>query len=221
MGQGNSKANGPQVTTHDRAILKLKVQRDKLAQSKRRLAIVVDKETQLAISCLQSSPPDRERAKLALRKKKRQQSLLQQLESQSDALEQIIETIEFKLIEKDVLHGLEMGNTVLKEINSEMSIERVDKIMDESAEGVLYQQELSERLSEVLTTGEEREVDDELYQMQVEMGMVDNSHKLDALPSVSKAEIKIVQQQNANDELESSPPQEQEQEQEQRQLLPA
>lgn len=197
MGNSNSKPKGPQITDHDRAVLNLKVQRDKLAQSKRRLAIVVDKETQIAMACLNASPPDREKAKLALRKKKRQQSLLGQLESQSDTLEQIIETIEFKLIEKDVLHGLEMGNSVLKEINKELSIEKVDRIMDESAEGVQYQMELSERLSEVLTTGEESEVESELYQMQVELGMVEdktkntNSAAVDKLQKLPKVSDKI------------------------------
>lgn len=172
MGQSDSKPLKPQVTAHDKAVLQLKLQRDKLSQSKKRIALVVDKETEIAKACLRQQPPNKTRAKLALRKKKRQQSLLEQLESQSDTLEKLIDTIEFKLIEKDVLFGLQRGNEVLKEINKELSIEKVDKIMDETIEGVKYQEEISERLGELLSNGEELEVDEELEALQREMGQV-------------------------------------------------
>lgn len=204
MGQTGSKSKGgPTVTQHDRAVLKLKVQRDKLDQYKKRLAVVIEQETQIAKDNLVTN---RTKAKLALRKKKRQQSLLDQLESQSNTLEEIIETIEFKLIEKDVIHGLEMGNNVLKEINKELSIDKVDRIMDETAEGVAYQQELSDRLSEVLTTGEEREVDEELLQLQKELGMIEEEPqtKIPEMPSVPENDIKHGQEVVHNDEPVSS-----------------
>lgn len=38
-----------------------------------------------------------------------------------------------------MLFGLEQGNKVLKQINKEMTMERVEKIMDDSAEGIEYQ----------------------------------------------------------------------------------
>lgn len=48
-------------------------------------------------------------------------------------------SIEFSRIEVSVLHGLEQGNEVLKQINKEMNIERVEKLMDETAEAQAYQ----------------------------------------------------------------------------------
>ena len=172
---GNTSSN-PKITRHDKAILELKLQRDKLLKSRQRLATVVNRENQIAKQCVKAKKF--EKAKLALRKKKRQQSLLDNLERQSNTLEELIDTIEFKLIEKDVLYGLEQGNKVLKEINSEMSMEKVEKILDDTEEAVSYQNELSERLGSLLTNGEEEEVDEELRQLELEMGVMDKQESV-------------------------------------------
>lgn len=42
-------------------------------------------------------------------------------------------------MQKDVLYGLQQGNEALKEIHKEMSLEAVEKLMDETAEGIAYQ----------------------------------------------------------------------------------
>lgn len=208
---GNTSSN-PKITRHDKAILELKLQRDKLLKSRQRLATVVNRETQIAKQCVKAKKL--EKAKLALRKKKRQQSLLDNLERQSNTLEELIDTIEFKLIEKDVLYGLEQGNKVLKEINSEMSMEKVEKILDDTEEAVSYQDELSERLGSLLTNGEEEEVDEELRQLELEMGVADRQEsvsvpkkaqsdsavrrKLDSLPA-APSELHLPQKEAEGD----------------------
>lgn len=48
-------------------------------------------------------------------------------------------SIEFSLVEKDVVFGLQQGNSVLKEIHKELSVESVERLMSETAEGVAYQ----------------------------------------------------------------------------------
>lgn len=50
-----------------------------------------------------------------------------------------VSTIEFSLVQVSVLHGLKQGNEVLKEIHKEMSIENVEKLMEETAEARAYQ----------------------------------------------------------------------------------
>ena len=37
------------------------------------------------------------------------------------------------------MHGLQMGNEVLKQLHAEMSIEKVEKLMDQTREGIEYQ----------------------------------------------------------------------------------
>ena len=48
-------------------------------------------------------------------------------------------TIEFSLVEVSVLHGLQQGNEVLKEIHKELNVENVERIMEETQEAREYQ----------------------------------------------------------------------------------
>ena len=50
-----------------------------------------------------------------------------------------VSTIEFSLVEVSVLHGLQQGNEVLKEIHKELNVETVERILDETAEAREYQ----------------------------------------------------------------------------------
>lgn len=83
---------------------------------------------------------DKQRALLALRRKKYQESLLAKTDSQLAQLEQLTSNVEFALIQKDVVFGLQQGTRVLKEIHAEMGgIEGVEKLMGENAEAIAYQ----------------------------------------------------------------------------------
>ena len=77
-------------------------------------------------------------------------------------------TIEFSLVERDVLFGLQQGNVVLKQIQKEMSMESVEKLMDETAEAVAYQREVGEMLAGTMTNADEDEVQDEMERMERE-----------------------------------------------------
>lgn len=179
------------VTPHDRAILDLKLQRDKLNKTRKNIESIIVKETNIAKELIKQDKL--ERAKLTLRKKKRQESLLSNLEKQSDTLEELINTIEFKLIEKDFLYGLEQGTKVLNELNNEINIDKVDLIMDESEDAISYQNQLNNRLSEVLTNGEEIEVDNELEALEIEMGLRQKDVDVDVgkLPDVPAKNIDL------------------------------
>lgn len=50
-----------------------------------------------------------------------------------------VSQIEFSLVEKDIIFGLKQGNEALAEIHKEMNIESVEKLMEETAEGIAYQ----------------------------------------------------------------------------------
>jgi charged multivesicular body protein 6 len=121
-----------------RAILDLKLQRDKLHQYQRRIVLLTDKETEVARRMLAAG--DKKRALLALRRKKYQEQLLVKTDGQLAQLEQLVRNVEFALIQKDVVFGLQQGTRVLKEIHAEMGgIEHVEKLMGESADAVAYQ----------------------------------------------------------------------------------
>jgi charged multivesicular body protein 6 len=122
-----------------RAILDMKNQRDRLHQYQRKITVLTDKETDIARQMLAKG--DKKRALLALRRKKYQESLLTKTDAQLAQLEKLTSDVEFALIQKDVVFGLQQGTKVLKEIHAEMGgIENVEKLMGETADAIAYQQ---------------------------------------------------------------------------------
>ena len=114
---------------------------------------VLDREHWIAKAQIAEGKQDR--ALIALRRRKYQQGLLTKTDAQLENLEQLVRallhlwtiwewrpqvsTIEFSLVEVSVLHGLEQGNEVLKEIHKEMNVESVERLLEETAEAREYQ----------------------------------------------------------------------------------
>lgn len=119
----------------------MKNQRDKLHQYQRRITVLTDRETSIAKEML--SKGDKGKALLALRRKKYQESLLLKTDAQLEQLESLTRSVEFALVQKDVIYGLQQGTKVLQAIHKEMGgIEHVDKLMGETAEAIAYQKVL-------------------------------------------------------------------------------
>jgi charged multivesicular body protein 6 len=117
----------------------MKIQRDKLHQYQRRITALTDKETDIARQMLAKG--DKPRALLALRRKKYQESLLSKTDAQLEQLEKLVSSVEFALISKDVVFGLQQGTKVLHEIHAEMGgLDHVEKLMGETADAIAYQQ---------------------------------------------------------------------------------
>lgn len=79
--------------------------------------------------------------------------------------------METALIQKQLLEALENGNSALKELQNEMKIEDVEKLMDDTREGIAYQevckgvylltrniQEIDQILSEKISQDDEEEI---------------------------------------------------------------
>ncbi|KAH8923173.1 hypothetical protein BT69DRAFT_1219350 [Atractiella rhizophila] len=158
--------SGPKITAQDRAILSLKVQRDKLKQYQKQIEAVLNREQEIAKIALKEGKKDK--ALTALRRRKYQESLLSKTDTQLETLQNLVSSIEFALIEKDVMFGLQQGNDVLKELNKELSIEKVEKLMDDTAEAIAYQREVDELLSSKITADEEDEIQRELAALEAE-----------------------------------------------------
>ncbi|KAJ3095771.1 Vacuolar protein sorting-associated protein 20 [Phlyctochytrium planicorne] len=163
MGNFNSIGKGPRITAHDKAILDLKVQRDKLKQYQKKLEIIVAKEVEVAKHHLKNN--DKKRAMLALKKKKYQEALLEKTDAQLFTLEQMAQTIEFTLIEKDMVAGLKQGNEVLAQLHKEMSVDAVQKLMDDTADAIAYQNEIDELISGSISKDDEEEAEAELEEL--------------------------------------------------------
>ncbi|KAL2116598.1 hypothetical protein VTJ04DRAFT_8766 [Mycothermus thermophilus] len=179
---GNSSSR---ITAQDQAILDLKTQRDKLKQYQRKIQHLTNLETAAAKQLLARG--DKQRALLALRRKKFQESMLAKTDAQLEQLERLASNVEFALIQKDVLFGLQQGTKVLKEIHAEMGgIENVQKLMDETAEAIAYQQEVSDLLAGRLSVQDEEEVEDELAALEAEAV---TKQRVQTLPNVADTPV--------------------------------
>ena len=126
---------------------------------------------------------------MALRRKKYQESLLDKTDGQLAQLEQLASQVEFALVQKDVMYGLQQGTEVLQAIHKEMGgIEAVERLMGETEEARAYQevgssmlylqweitdrarfQEISQMLEGNLSTQDEEDVEDELEALQTQL----------------------------------------------------
>lgn len=189
MGQQTST---PKITAQDRAIFQLKQQRDKLKQYQKRISHTVERQEELAKKAVQNKEFDK--AKLYLRSKKRQESTISRTYEQLDNLENLISTIEFKLIEKDVLNGLKQGNEVLRMLNTEMTVDKIDNVLDELEEHKLQVNEVLDMLGlgGALSNAEEMEVDEEFAKLEADVGISkpeeDNERQV-LMPSAPKGKL--------------------------------
>lgn len=101
------------------------------------MKFVTERETDIAKEHLQKG--NKALALLALKKRNYQTGLLQKTENQLVNLEQLVQSIEFAQIESQVFAGLQTGNRILKEIQNEIRIEDVEKLMEDTAEAIAYQ----------------------------------------------------------------------------------
>lgn len=148
------------VTEQDKAILQLKQTRDKIKQYQRRIEQNLEKERLLAKKLIQNK--QKERALLLLRKKKFQEQILSKTDGQLESLERMVHDLEFAQVELNVIDGLKVGNVALKKLNDLLSIDEIEKVMDETKEGIEKQREINEILSGELTDKDESEVEAEL-----------------------------------------------------------
>ncbi|KAK1728088.1 hypothetical protein CaCOL14_000612 [Colletotrichum acutatum] len=197
--------NTSKVTAQDKAILDMKLQRDKLHQYQRRITVLTDKETAIAKQMLAKG--DKPRALLALRRKKYQESLLQKTDAQLEQLEKLTSSVEFAMIQKDVVFGLQQGTKVLKEIHSEMGgIEHVEKLMGETADAIAYQREVSEMLGGRISVQDEEEVEDELAALEASVAAEDAMRNPPTLPKVPDTKLPTPQGEEEEEEPEAQQP---------------
>jgi len=189
---GSKKAK-PNVTALDKATLDLKNQRDKLKQYQKKIGTVVERETQIAKQLLQQSK--KKQALLALKKKKYQEGLLEKTDKMLMNLDEMVNSIEFAQMEKEIFDRLKSGNETLKEIHKEMSIEAVEQLMEDTQEAIQYQKDVSDILAGKLTQEDEDEVLKELEKIEQQQANIPQ------MPSVPKeVPVADIQEEPTRDE---------------------
>lgn len=131
------------------------------------------------------------RARMLLRKKKYQEKLLENTDSQLENLEKLASDIEFAQVEQQVLDGLKTGNTALKKVHEILTIDEIESILDETREGVEKQQEIDAILTGTLSSADEEDVLAELDALIEEDMDKENIKEIDEDNEETKDDIKL------------------------------
>ncbi|KAL6763762.1 Snf7-domain-containing protein [Haematococcus lacustris] len=168
MGNFSSKSRKKKqaVNNVDMAMLSLKTQRKKLADQQKLLELRIQRHTEVARELVAEHKKDR--ALLVLKKKKLTEKQLQDLGNLQFSIETMISDVEMSKHQNKLHDVLLQGNNALKQLQQEVTVDDVRKLMDDTAEAKALQDEMSDLLSNSLTGDETVAVDAELAALEAE-----------------------------------------------------
>jgi hypothetical protein len=172
MGGGSSKPKKvptPQISQIDRAVLDLKNARDRLTRYRAQLQKDDAKLVAQAKKARDAGKKQQALGLLRLRKYKEAQAA--NCEAQLLNVLQMVETIDSKQNEAQVLAALQAGKNSLKTMHEERTVEDVLDLMDAVREEIEVEQEINQILENVpeLSPADEAAVEAEMEALQAEM----------------------------------------------------
>lgn len=132
------------VSSADRAVLDLKNARDRLRKYQTKLEAENATLTRQAAALLRAGKKDR--AVLTLKFRRFREAKIADADAQLLRLEEMVNTIEWETQQAAVLASLKQGTDALNKIHSEMTVEAVEDLLDDSREA----QDTANRISALL-----------------------------------------------------------------------
>uniref|UniRef100_A0A7S3P9H7 Charged multivesicular body protein 6 n=1 Tax=Amphora coffeiformis TaxID=265554 RepID=A0A7S3P9H7_9STRA len=197
MGGGSSKpkkAPTPAISSTDRAVLDLKNARDRLQRYRKKLE---QDDARLVAQAKKARDAGKTKQAIGiLRLRKYKEAQATNCENQLLNVLQMVETIDSKKNESQVLSALAAGKDTLKKMHEETTVEDVLDLMDAVREEIEVEQEINTILEGVPTLSPEDEeaVEAELEAMAAEMNGVATDTKVEQLPvapSTTLPELKV------------------------------
>ena len=156
-----AKEEQKQEQDYDKAVLGLKVARDRLKKYQLRLEADAAKQLELARKLISEKKPDK--AKIVIRAKKMRENLISQTDGTLQNIQTQLDNLEQAKLNKEMYENITKANDVLKMMNEQLTVEQVESLMDENAEQQEKINEITNLLSENMSP-DEIEVADEEYE---------------------------------------------------------
>eukprot|EP00879_Flechtneria_rotunda_P010452 GHRR01010928.1.p1 GENE.GHRR01010928.1~~GHRR01010928.1.p1 ORF type:complete len:229 (+),score=94.42 GHRR01010928.1:619-1305(+) len=158
------KSSRATITDHDRAVLALKAQRKKLEDQSKLLEKRIDQNVAVARELIVVQKKDR--ALLALKRKKLSENQLQNIQAYLMNVEDMLSNMELTKQQSNVMNALNQGNEALKKAQQGMPLDDIQRLMDESAEAKEYQDKVQDIISQQLDASDNEAVLHELEQLE-------------------------------------------------------
>lgn len=150
------------IDESDRAMLQIKVSKGRVQKHRNNIRRAIDREMQAARQL--SAEGHRLRARDALRRRRYWEQALETTEQMLQKLDEVVAGIEMAKLNKEVYTGLAAGTAALKQMQAELSLDKVERLMDERADALAVQ----EAIDAALGTGAEAELEQQLERLESE-----------------------------------------------------
>ena len=177
----------PALSAHDKAVMELKVTRDRLQKYQKRNAQEAQVLVEKARSLLKEGR--RDRAATALRMKKLKEREVERAEAQLFSVQELLMGVERAEITVQVVEGLKQGNEALRRLNALMPVDEVRAVLEETEEHQQRVDELNRMLAESLDPVAEEEALKELGEIAAEVAATDP--RLRELPTAPQHPIQV------------------------------
>lgn len=184
---------------YDKAVLQVKVSRDRLKKYQNRLEADNERETQLAIKLAKEGK--RDKAKLVIKAKKAREAMIQKADNMLVTLQKQLDNLEQAKLTADLAESLRMTNGVLKDMNEKLTVEMVEELMDENAEQADKIKEVSELLGTSMSEQDQQDAEDEYERMLAELNL--DGEEKEKAPEAAEPEPEPEQEEQ--EEVEEKP----------------
>merc|ERR1712241_22858 len=179
MGFGKLFKKKEESKTTAEAIQDLRQNEDMLLKKQEFLEKKIDSEVEIA---RKNAKTNKRLALTALKRKKRYEKQLQQIDGTLTTIEQQREALEAANINTTVLKGMDSTAKALKNVHKDMNVDNVHDMMDDIAEQQDVAKEISDAISNPVAFGQdfdEDELEAELNELEME-GDMEEQQKLEA-----------------------------------------